>query len=162
MLFRSAEVGADIWSLTLAADSKLQPFLESTFRKRQGRFSPDGKWVAYTSNESGRDEVYVVPNPGPGGKTPVSTEGGTTPTWARNGRELFYRNGNKMMAVDVAAGAAFRAGAPKVLFEHPGDFDVAPDGRFLMIKPAAQQVQTVELRVVVNWFEELRRRVPAK
>ena len=163
----AAQVGQDIWTLPLEGapvESKPAPFLESPYNKRQARFSPDGKWVAYASNESGRDEIYVVPYPNTGGKTQISTEGGTAPQWARNGREMFYRSGDKMMAVEVESGAAFRAGAPKMLFERAGltdGFDVAPDGqRFLVIKPNAAPAQAGELRVVVNWFEELRRRVP--
>jgi serine/threonine-protein kinase len=158
----SGQVGQDIWSLALDPDTKPQLFLESPFNKRQMRFSPDGKWLAYTSNESRRPEIYVVPYPGPGGKTQVSTDGGTAAKWSRNGRELFYRNGKKVMAVEVETGAVFRAGTPKVLFERDGPdlFDVAPDGRFFMLKEQSQQAQASELRVVVNWFEELRRRVP--
>ncbi len=162
-----AQGGRDIWTLALEgapAELKPAPFLESPYNKGQARFSPDGKRVAYASNESGRDEIYVVPYPNTGGKTQISTEGGTAPQWARNGRELFYRSGNRMMAVEVESGAAFRAGAPKMLFERAGltdGFDVAPDGqRFLVIKPGAAPAQAGELRVVVNWFEELRRRVP--
>jgi len=161
-----AQVGQDIFTMPLegASESKPKPFLESQYNKQQARFSPDGKWVAYASNESGRDEIYVAPYPGAGGKSQVSAEGGTSPQWARNGREMFYRSGNKMMVVDVETGAAFRAGAPKVLFERADvtdGFGVAPDGqRFLVFKSVRGPAQTAELRVVVNWFEELRRRVP--
>jgi Tol biopolymer transport system component len=106
--------------------------------------SPDGRWLAYVSNESGGYEVYVQPFPGPGRKWQVSTEGGTEPVWSRNGRELFYRSGRKMMAVDIATGPAFAAGIPKMLFD--GDYarlttvfggqnyDVTPDGQhFIMV-----------------------------
>jgi eukaryotic-like serine/threonine-protein kinase len=168
-----------MWLLSPAegssSDAKPQPFLHSQFSKAKPQFSPDGRWVAYQSDETGRYEVYVTPYPGPGGKVHVSNEGGTTPRWARNGRELFYRNGDKMMAVDIPMTPAFRAGTPKLLFEghyfgggvfdHLGaSYDVAPDGkRFLMVKPATgQNAQASQLHVVVNWFEELRRRVPAE
>jgi len=170
-----------MWLLSLAggasADAKPEPFLDSEFAKALPQFSPDGRRVAYQSNETGRYEVYVVPYPGPGGKVPVSNGGGTAPRWARNGRELFYRNGDKMMAVDVQTTPAFGAGAPKVLFEgryfdgrsvetgaYSASYDVSPDGkRFLMLKPpAAQNAGPGQLHVVVNWFEELRRRVPAE
>ena len=167
-----------MWLLSLAggasADAKLQPFLDSRFSKARPQFSPDGRWVAYQSDETGRHEIYVTPYPGPGGKVPISNEGGTEPRWARNGRELFYRNGDKMMAVDIQTAPAFRAGAPRLQFEghyyfaesavgrYGWSYDVAPDGkRFLMLKPAAgQSAQSGQLHVVVNWFEELRRRVP--
>ena len=126
------------------------------------QFSPDGKWVAYESNETGRNEIYVVPFPGPGGKSQVSTDGGAQPRWNRNGRELFFRSGAKMMAVDVETGAVFRAGTPRMLFEKvSSDYDVAPDGRrFLMLKPAVTTTDSSELHVILNWFDDLRRRVP--
>jgi eukaryotic-like serine/threonine-protein kinase len=120
----------------------------------------------------------VAPFPGPGGKVLVSSGGGTRPRWARNGGELFYRNGGRMMAVDIQTTSAFRAGAPKLLFEgryfegpvfsaaggYSATYDVSPDGkRFLMLKPeASQDAGSGQLHVVVNWFEELRRRVPAE
>jgi len=159
-----------MWLLSLGAgvpaDGKLQPFFDSQFAKASPQFSPDGRWVAYQSNETGRNEVYVVSYPGPGKKEPVSSQGGTEPRWARTGRELFYRNGDKMMAVDIQTSPAFRVGAPKLLFElHYGaGYDVAPDDkRFLMLKPAAgQNVGAGQLHIVVNWFEELRRRVPVE
>jgi serine/threonine-protein kinase len=144
-------------------DSRPRPF-----REGQGplaaEFSPDGRWVAYQSAESGRQEIYAVPFDGSGERVTVSTSGGNMPRWARNGRELFYLSlDRKMMAVDVAAGPAFRPGTPRVLFENAEPYDVAPDGRFLMLKRASQEAareQPAELHVIVNWIEELRRRVP--
>jgi Tol biopolymer transport system component len=114
--------GTEAWVLTLASadktpDAKAQPFLDTRFTRGDFQFSPDGKWVAYDSNESGRDEVYVIPYPGPGGKAQVSTGGGLDPHWNRNGRELFFRSGDKMMIVDVETGASFRTGTPRMLFE---------------------------------------------
>jgi Tol biopolymer transport system component len=159
--------GSEIWVLPLeggakAAEAKPQPFLDTRFTRYDSQFSPDGKWVAYQSNETGRNEIYVVPFPGPGSKSQVSTDGGTQPRWNRNGRELFFRSGPKMMAVDVETGAAFRSGTPRMLFEKASsDYDVAPDGRrFVMLKPAAATTDTSELHVILNWFDDLRRRVP--
>src|ERR1700676_5576985 len=86
---------------------KAEPFLRTPFNEGAARFSPDGRWLAYISDESGRFEVYVQSYPGPGGKWQISTEGGTEPVWTRNGRELFYRSGDKMMAVDVATQPGF-------------------------------------------------------
>ena len=129
-------------------------------------FSPDGQWLAYASNESGRFEVYLRPYPGPGGKTQISTEGGTQPVWARNG-ELFYRNGDKMMAVGIETEPEFGIGKPQPIFEGQyaqggwarPNYDVAPDGqRFLMIKQ--EQTEGAQINVVLNWFEELKRLVP--
>jgi len=158
--------GSEIWVLPLdgakAAEATPQPFLDTRFTRGNLQFSPDGKWVAYESNETGRNEIYVVPYPGPGGKSQVSTDGGAQPRWNRNGRELFFRSGSKLMAVDVETGAVFRAGTPRMLFEKASsDYDVAPDGRrFIMLKPAATAADTSELHVILNWFDDLRRRVP--
>jgi Tol biopolymer transport system component/predicted Ser/Thr protein kinase len=161
--------GRDIWVLRLS-DHKAQPFLRTPFDEGAPRFSPDGRWLAYVSNESGRYEIYVQPYPGPGGKWQISTEGGAEPVWNPNGRELFYRSGDEMMAVDIATQPGFAAGKPRALFEGrylPTPFtfpsyDVSPDGqRFLMVKPTEQaQAAPTQINVVLNWFEELKRRVP--
>jgi eukaryotic-like serine/threonine-protein kinase len=162
--------GYDLWTLGLG-DRKAQPFLRTQFNESVPQFSPDGRWLAYISNETGRWEIYVQPYPNSGGKWQISTEGGTEPVWNRNGRELFYRNGDKMMAVDIAAQPSFTAGKPHMLFEGhyvppPGttpNYDVSPDGqRFLMIKPSeAGDAAPTQINVVLNWFEELKRLAPA-
>jgi hypothetical protein len=128
-----------------------------------GQVSPDGKWLAYGSGESGSEEIYVQPFPTPGGKVRVSTDGGGYPRWSKDGRELFYTTGAKVMSVEVQMTPQFRAGIPRELFtlaDRAGLWDVAPDGkRFLLEQiPADQGPHT--LQGVVNWFEELRRRVP--
>ena len=161
--------GYEIWVLPLQGERKPRPFLQTQFSERAPVFSPDGHWLAYTSNESGRSEVYVQPYPGPGGKWQISNEGGNEPLWAKNGRELFYRDGDKMMAVPVTTQPTFRAGAPTLLFEgqyhndfnwSPPNYDVTPDGqRFLMIQPGEQEAAT-QINVVLNWFEELKRLAP--
>ena len=116
--------------------------------------------------ETGRRQVYVSPFPGPGGNFMISTDGGSFPRWSHSGRELFYRKGDKMMAVDVQTNPEFRAGAPKLLFEkrYAIAYDVDADGkRFLMIKPpAAQEAAVGQLTIVLNWFEELRRQLPTE
>jgi Tol biopolymer transport system component len=166
----------DIWVLPLGDPSagpgqvrKTQPFLRTRFDEGAPRFSPDGHWLAYISDESGRYEIYVQSFPGPGGKRQISTEGGTEPVWNRNGRELFYRSGDKMMAVDIATQPSFAAGTPRLLFEGqyvpaPGaspNYDVSPDGqRFLMLKPIEQAAGPTQINVVLNWFEELKQKVP--
>ena len=161
--------GFDIWVMQ-ASDRKAQPFLRTPFNESVPQLSPDGRWLAYISTESGRYEIYVQPYPGPGGKWQISTEGGTEPLWNPNGRELFYRSGNKMMAVDISNQPSFVAGKPRMLFEGPylptpltnPNYDVSPDGqRFLMLKPVEQtQEAPTQINVVLNWFEELKRRVP--
>jgi Tol biopolymer transport system component len=177
--------GVDIWMLRLGDPSassgqvpsagsgqgrKAEPFLRTRFDEAAPRFSPDGHWLAYMSNESGRFEIYVQSYPGPGGKWQISTEGGGEPAWNPNGRELFYRSGDKMMAVEITTQPSFAAGTPRMLFEgryEPApipvaNYDVSADGeRFLMLKPTEQaQVAQTQMNVVLNWFEELKRRVP--
>jgi Tol biopolymer transport system component/predicted Ser/Thr protein kinase len=161
--------GFDILVLRMG-DRKAQPFLRTQFNESAPRFSPDGRWLAYISDESGRSETYVQPYPGPGSKWQISTEGGTEPVWNPNGRELFYRSGDKMIAVEITTQPGFSAGKPKVLFEGqyvptPSSFpnyDVSPDGqRFLMLKPSEQaQAAPTQINVVLNWFEELKQKVP--
>jgi serine/threonine-protein kinase len=162
----------DVWVLRLS-DRKVQPFIATRFNEGGASFSPDGRWLAYVSNESGRAEIYVQPYPGPGGKWQISTDGGTEPLWNRNGRELFYRSGNKMMAVQVTMQPAFTAGKPEVLFEKEYSasefpatgiaYDVSADGqRFLMVKESEQATALTQINVVLNWFEELKRLAPSK
>jgi serine/threonine-protein kinase len=165
-----SSTGTDIWILSLEGDHQPRPFLRKTFTEYGPEFSPDGHWLAYVSNESGRNEVYVQPFPGPGAKRQISTEGGTSPVWARNGRELFYRHDDKMMAVVISLQPEFTAGAPRLLFagkyEEPGlpdeprNYDVTPDGqRFVMIKMSEPSAPS-QLNIVVGWFAELESRVP--
>jgi len=162
----------DIWVLRLS-DRKAQPFLGTPFNEGRGTFSPDGRWLAYVSDESGRPEIYVQPYPGPGGKWQISTEGGTEPVWSRNGRELFYRSGTKMMAVETTTQPSFSAGKSRLLYEGQyltsvfpqlgTAYDVSPDGqRFLMVKELEQATSPTQINVVLNWFEELKRRVPTR
>jgi eukaryotic-like serine/threonine-protein kinase len=161
--------GFDIWVLRMS-DRKAMPFLVTPFNESTPRFSPDGRWLSYASDESGREEIYVQPYPGPGGKWPISAEGGREPVWNRNGRELFYRSGDAMMVVDIATQPAFAAGKPRVLFRGAyeptvftvANYDVSPDGqRFLMLKRSEQAAAApTQINIVLNWLEELKRRVP--
>jgi serine/threonine-protein kinase len=161
--------GYDICVLRMS-DRKAQPFLQTPFTESAPRFSPDGRWIAYISDESGRNEVYVQPYPGPGGKWQISTEGGTEPVWNPNGRELFYRSGNQMIAVEIVTQPGFSAGKPRMLFEGQYEptpatapnYDVSPDGqRFLMLKPSeSAEAAPTQINVVQNWFEELKQKVP--
>ncbi|MGH9316439.1 MAG: protein kinase domain-containing protein [Thermoanaerobaculia bacterium] len=159
----------DIWVLSLEGSrSVARPLLKTPAHERAARFSPDGRWFVYVSDESGRDEVYVQPFPGPGGRWQISYSGGAEPVWSRDGRELFYRSAEKMMAAGVTTQPTFSAGSPRVLFE--GDYvttrrgeaayDVSPDGqRFLMVRRDPRSAP-VQLNVVLNWFDDLQRRVP--
>jgi Tol biopolymer transport system component len=160
-----------VWFLRVADHTK-QPFLVTRATEGAAKFSPDGRWIAYVSDESGKPEVYVQPFPATGGKWQVSTDGGTEPVWNRNGRELFYRSGNRMMAVDVVTQPTFSNGRPRQLFEGKYvsslfpltgfAYDVSPDGqRFLMIEETGSTT-AAQINVVLNWAEELKRRVPVK
>jgi serine/threonine-protein kinase len=164
----SPATGYDINILRLT-DRIVRPFLRTAFAEAAPAFSPDGHWLAYVSDESGGLDIYIRPYPGPGGKRQVSIDGGVEPVWNRNGRELFYRSGNKMMAVAITTEPVFTAGKPQVLFEGhyvsaPGTlpaYDVSSDGqRFLMLKAIEQPSNQVN--IVLNWFEELKGRVPTR
>jgi eukaryotic-like serine/threonine-protein kinase len=157
----------DVWIFSLR-DRKSQPYLNTEFNETAPEFSPDGHWLAYASDESGRYEIYVQPYPGPGSKLEISTEGGTEPRWAHDG-EIFYRSGDKMMVVQTTLKSSFSADKPNVLFEGryvptlatKANYDVTPDGkRFLMVKASEQDTSATQINVVLNWFEELKQRVP--
>ena len=166
----SPATGDDIWVLRPEGDRKPHPFLQTSFREGHCRLSPDGRWLAYMSDESGQYEIYVQPFPGPGGRSQISTEGGTEPVWNRNGRELFYRHGDKMTAVDITTQPTLTIGKPHVLFEKAEyvrvsdtpNYDVSLDGQHFLMVQASEQQSAWQLNVVLNWFEELKRRVPEK
>jgi len=154
-----------IWLLALDQERRARPLLQSGFNLFFPKISPDGRWLAYVSDETGRREVYVQPFPGLGAKWQISTEGGMAPSWEPHGRELYYRNDTKMMAVAIETRPAFAAGAPRLLFSgpyHTGAYSVAPDGRFIMIEPVRSNASSTEITIVNNWSEELKRRVLAR
>ncbi len=154
----------DISVLSLTGDRELRPFLRTPANETAARLSPDGGWLAYQSDESGRFEVYVLAYPGPGGRSQVSIDGGSAPVWSRDGRELFYRGGGNLMAVGVETRPKFRAGLPKPLFKltNLGEYDVAPDGqRFVMVRTRGEEAAPRSLAVVLVWFDDLKRRVAA-
>jgi serine/threonine-protein kinase len=143
------------------------PWLETEFDEDLAEFSPDGRWLAYTSDETGRPEVYVRPFPGPGQKYPISTQGGTGALWSRDGREIFYAEGPRMMRVEVASSPRFTAGAPEPLFTHtdliwerPRNYDVTPDGKTFIMITRRPGSGTRSLRLVLDWVSELERLVP--
>jgi serine/threonine-protein kinase len=155
----------DIWVIGPGA-TEAERVVGTAANERAPRFSRDGNWIAYVSDATGRDEVYLRPYPGPGASMPVSTSGGVEPVWSRNGRELFYRNGHQMLAVSVNTAGVLVLGEPRVLFESPFDqeavgvanYDVAADGRFIMVAaPSADGEASSELAVVENWVQELER-----
>ncbi len=165
---------ADLWVLPLAGDGTpsgtATPFANTAFSEEQGRFSPDTRWIAYASDESGRSEIYIQPFPPPpngGSKTPISRDGGSQPRWRRDGKELFYSSPDgKLMAVDVTEGPIFKVSAPRTLFQVPVAqighneggvqvlaWDVAPDGKRFLIDTATTSSESVT--VVLNWTTEL-------
>ncbi len=161
--------GGDIYVLSLEGDPQPRPVVKTSGYDGGGAFSPDGRWMAYISNESSQFEVYLRPYPGRDRGKLVSTQGGTHPKWNRNGKELFYRLGNKMMVVDVSTSPNLTLSPPRVLFEQRyafgsastiPNYDYDPDGqRFVMVKDDSASGR---LNIVLNWFEELKRRVPTK
>jgi serine/threonine protein kinase len=165
ILYWSAQNNGDLMVLPLAPDQKTTDrkpfaFLSTPFNEQEGVFSPDGKWVAYQSNESGRDEIYVRPFPGPGGQWQVSTGGGMSPRWRADGKELYYlAPDDKLMAAPVVAqGGTFAPGTPEALFQTRAasnaaarqPYDVARDGRFL-IATQAENESTEPIHLLQNW-----------
>jgi serine/threonine-protein kinase len=162
---------AYIGALSMEGDHKRRPLLQERHSDVAARISPDGRWMAFASDESAKYEVYVRPFPDVNkGKWQVSTSGGTGPLWSPDGRELFYRNGDSVMAVAVQTAPTFNPGKTEILFQGQyasGGWDIHPDGkRFLMIKEVASTSPEAggprRINVVVNWFEELKQRVPVK
>ena len=165
------KTGLDLWVLPLFGERKPFPFVNTNFEESLGQFSPDGRGVAYTSNESGRFEVYVQPFPGPGGKWQVSTGGGIAPRWRRSGKELFYiAPDGKLMAVPIqAAGQTLEAGAPVALFQtrivggragiasQAQQYAVAPDGQRFLINIIADESTTSPITIVTNWARALKK-----
>ena len=168
------EAHADTGHIILleARSGRVRPFLNSQFSETYPEFSPDGCWIAYSSDESKRNEVYVRPFPGPGMTHQVSSQGGIQPLWARNGKQLFYRWQDQVWVVDVKTDGGFATSRPRVLFERAGylqgtpirSYDLSPDGRrFLMVKTEQRKPTPVtEMILVMNWTDELKQRVPVK
>jgi eukaryotic-like serine/threonine-protein kinase len=135
------DTGADLWVVDVDGNAPPRPFLRTPFAEKQAAFSPNGKWIAYVSNETGLNEVYVRAFPDAGAKVQISEGGGEEPSWSRSGDALYYRTGRRMMAVDITARPEFTAGRARVLFEGTfhynivpsRTYDVAADGRFVMV-----------------------------
>jgi Tol biopolymer transport system component len=167
----SIQTNRDLWIFEPGGNPRERAFVATPAEERAPVFSPDGESIAYVSNESGTNEIYVKRYPGPGGRVTISNGGGNEPVWSRDGRELFYRVGNAMMAVSVVAGPPPSFGQPHELFQgqYLGDYsgaaaypyyDVARDGRFLMVQRPASATKKVVF--VQHWVEELKRLVPTK
>jgi hypothetical protein len=147
----------------------LELFLGTPYAEAFGQISPNGRWMLYASDQSGRWEIYVTSYPKPGATYQISRSGGHKPLWNPNAPEILYRFGTKVYAVDVSFGSEFRAGEPRLLFEGPYpnvpgfDFDITPDGQqFLMLENKDFLTPSTTLTVITNFFDELRRRVPSR
>ena len=154
----------DIWVRPMDSTSPPAAFLATPFQESDPALSPDGRWIAYTSNETGVAEVFVRPYPDTGTSWSISTAGGGQPVWSRDGKELYYLSGSRMMAVPIETRPAFRSGTPVQLFEggievsSSRSFDVAPDGRFVAVRPAGGSSSQMELRMLLNWQDEVKRK----
>jgi Tol biopolymer transport system component len=176
--YRLTDTEVELWTLSVDGDGTAKKIMGATNAQGGADFSPDGKWVAYATTETGRWEVYVEAFPSGTRRQQVSTDGGMSPVWRHDGRELFFVSAGsdpdessslRMMATAVSIGPVPRFGAPRLLFEGPYEssypargYDVAPDGRHFVL---AQREQTpaVPLKGIVlvqNWFEELKAKVP--
>jgi len=160
---RSAKTGFDLWALRLGGDGKALPVIPTQFDERDAQFSPDGKQIAFYSNQSGQFEVYVQPFPGPGTPLPVSTRGGAQVRWRPDGRELFYigLDGRLMAApIQVSADGQLVVGIPVALFAtHVGrvlptigaQYIVSPDGQRFLMNNLVQDASPTPIRLILNW-----------
>ena len=146
-------------------DTTSHPIAVSPAIETQARLSSDGRWVAFVTNESGRDEVVVQPFPGPGARTQVSSKGGREPIWSRDGRRLFYREGEQLVAANVRTAQGVSVASRDVLFRdrfirgaYHANYDAMPDGAHLLLLEPAEESQ---LMVVHNWADEARQRLRA-
>jgi serine/threonine-protein kinase len=168
--------GPDLSLMSMDGDRSQKTLIRTQFSEQNAEISPDGRWIAYQSNESGGDEIHVRPFPAvEGGHWQISTDGGTRPVWLRSGRELFFVDSRgRIMTVPIQAGASFAAGNPTVAVEAAGgpagvlgrSFDVSADGkRFLVIRSSVrkdEQTNPTQMNITLNWGEELKRLAPAR
>ena len=168
------DTARDLYVLAMDGDLTPELFLATPFEERGASFSPEGQWIAYVSDESGRDEVYVRPYPGPGGQVIISTGGGAEVVWGPDGAELFYRNVDQVMVVAVTTGQTFSAETPAPLFAAPypldragpggtPNYDISPDGeQFIFVEQNSSTggEGSAQIHVVLNWHQELTTRVP--
>jgi serine/threonine-protein kinase len=174
--YMTSTTALDLWTLPLDGERKPELYLSTPFAEADGDFSPDGRWLAYDSNESGQTEVYVRPFPPGGGKWQVSDSGGAYPRWSRDGRELFYRTDDGIMVASVeGVGDTLRAGKPRVALGGSfrggsagvalsgntfADYEVSPDGQRFIVFPSVEdsgQIDHPHVTLVTHWFDDLRR-----
>jgi Tol biopolymer transport system component len=164
-----AETQLDVW-IWNEKTGKSEPFLNSTFQESAAAFHPDGKHLAYVSNETGENQVYVSEVGGSSRKWPISADGGSEPVFSRDGTELFYRHDETLMSVPIDTKGEFQPGIPRVLFDAPFDeaevayanYDVYPGGREFVMVRTDEGRDAPRLVVVIDWFSELRKAVPSR
>jgi Tol biopolymer transport system component len=154
----------DLWILPVDGERKPFPYRQTPFDERNARFSPDSKWIAYSSDESGGSEVYVQDFPTAGGKWRISTRGGDNPNWRRDGKEIFYVADGKLMVVEVKSGAKFEASVPRALFDlrsikwvGGNNYAVTGDGQRFLVVTSPEEANASPFTVVLNWMAELKR-----
>jgi Tol biopolymer transport system component len=163
-VFKSPNAKWEQWILSVE-DRKARPFIQAAANARGGRFSPDGRWLAYSSSEFVRAEVYVQPYPGPGGRWQISKAGGRHPRWRLDGKEIFYVSPDlKMMAVEVEAGSTFKTGPARLLFQMPAtptpagpSYDVSHDGQRFLVNALVTDPTPTPLTLVLNWTAEVKK-----
>ena len=166
VLFQSSNLRtkSDVWVVPMTDDRKPFPFLQTEYSESNARFSPDMKWIAYQSDEAGPNQIYVRPFPGPGAKWQVSTSGGTRPSWNRNGKEIFYLNGGKIMSAQVnGSGSTFETGKVKLHFD-PSSIggtavrDISGDGQNILVEIPRSKQSATPLTLILNWDAELKKK----
>jgi dipeptidyl aminopeptidase/acylaminoacyl peptidase len=163
------ETRTDLWVLPMEDEREPRLWLQTPFSETLPALSPDGKWLAYSSDDSRRYEVYIQPFPDHGERIQVSVEGGDMPLWAPNGKELFYWADNRIMSVPVTMGETLKIGNPVGIFDYETDYDgrgmaydVSPDGTWFIGMQSDPMAPPDEVEVVLNWFEELKEKVPVE
>ena len=161
--------------MSIEGDHSIERLISGPFNAGGAQFSPDGRWVAYVSDESGRNEVYLRQYQEPANRVQISVAGGSQPMWSKTGRELFFRNGNELLVVSVTLGSTVSAGKPVVLFSKAmpesssgsmyrlsSGYDVSKDAqRFVIPKSNPESSDSPRARVILNWFSELKQRLSA-
>jgi Tol biopolymer transport system component len=159
---QNKDTGYDLYAAAVAGDHRPRPLVVMPFNQSGARLSPDGKWLAYVSDESGQPEIFVQAMSDPSIRAQVSSEGGDNPRWAGSSNELFFRSKNRLMSVKFAPGGGLNPGKPTLLFEDKREcagYDVAADGRLAVSREAENRGTGNQLNVVLGWFEELKREV---
>jgi serine/threonine protein kinase len=155
---QNKDTGWDLYAVAVEGDHKARPLVVAPFEQGRARVSPDGKWLAYVSDESGQGEVFVQAMSDPNTRTQISSEGGTEPRWAHSSNDLLFRSKDRLMSVKFAPGGGLNPGKPVMMFEDKAEwlgYDVAPDGRLVVARDASDKAPATQINVVLHWFDEL-------